>query len=131
MKPGVLVGKPIVVLAPYVRGEQVIERCHGPAPGDAVSGLQPFGVLVEHRVDDVDKRLIAGEKAMAAGQQVGLQPTLALVLREHLHDPPFGCQVVVAVQALGLPLAVGDLEDSLQAGWKRLRPARTAGTWWG
>src|SRR6516164_9577008 len=44
--------------------------------------LLPFGVLVEHRIDDVDERLITREKAMAAGEQVALEPALALVLAE-------------------------------------------------
>ena len=42
--------------------------------------LQPLGVLVEHRVDDVDERLVAVEQAVAAGQQVALEPALAEVL---------------------------------------------------
>jgi hypothetical protein len=43
--------------------------------------LQPFGVLVEHRVDDVDKGLVAAEEAVPASQQITFQPALALMSR--------------------------------------------------
>ena len=71
-------------------------------------------MLVEHRIDDVDERLVAVEQAVPAGQQVALQPALAEVFREHLHDPPLGRQVVVAGDELGHPGPVGRLEDRLQ-----------------
>jgi hypothetical protein len=32
-----------------------------------IAHLQPLGVLVEHRIDDVDERLVAGEEAMPTG----------------------------------------------------------------
>ena len=60
--------------------------------------LQPLGVLVEHRVDDVDERLVAVEQAVAAGQQVALEPALAEVLGEDLHDAPVGREVIVGCQ---------------------------------
>ena len=82
---GVLVAQAVVVLPPDVRAEEVVERGDRPAPGDVVAHLQPLGVLVEHRVDDVDERLVAREEAVPAGQQVALQPALALVLAEHFH----------------------------------------------
>ena len=66
-----------------------------PPPGDVPRHLQPLGVLVEHRVDDVDERLVAVEQPVAAGEQVAFEPALALVLAEHLHDPAVGGEVVV------------------------------------
>jgi hypothetical protein len=36
--------------------------------------------LVEHRVDDVDEGLVAVEEAVAAGQQIALEPALTLML---------------------------------------------------
>ena len=84
-EPRVLVGEAVVVLAPDVRGEQVVQRRDRPPPRDVARDLQPLRVLVEHRVDDVDERLVAGEQPVAAGQQVALQPALAEVLAEHLH----------------------------------------------
>ena len=66
--------------------------------------LQPFGVLVEHRIDNVDERLVTGEQAVPPRQQVTLQPSLALVLGEHFHDPALGRQVVVGVERSPLPI---------------------------
>ena len=57
----------VMILAPDVRGEQVIQRRDGTPPGNGASDLQPFGVLVEHRIDDVNEGLIAGKETVAAG----------------------------------------------------------------
>ena len=57
--------------------------------------LQPFGVLVEHRIDDVNKSLVARKEAMAAGEQIAFQPALALVFAQHLHHAAIGSDVVV------------------------------------
>ena len=45
----------------------------------------------------MDERLVAVEQPVATGEQIALEPSLALVLRQHLHDPPVGGEVVVAV----------------------------------
>ena len=74
-------------------------RRHGTSRAD----LQPLGMLVEHRVDDVDERLVAVEEAVAPGQEVALEPSLALVLGQHLHHPAVGGQVVVAGSAARRP----------------------------
>jgi hypothetical protein len=42
------------------------------------------------RVDDVDERLVTVEEAVPAGQEVALEPALALVLGEHLHHAAVG-----------------------------------------
>jgi hypothetical protein len=68
-------------------------------------------VLVEHRVDDVDERLVAVEQPVAAGQRVALQPALAQVLGQNLDDAPVRREVVVGRQALRDPGSVGDVED--------------------
>ena len=52
---------------------------------------------------------------MPAGQEIALEPALALVLAEHLHHPPVGGEVVVPRIGLGDPGAVGDLERVLPA----------------
>ena len=83
--------------------------------GNLVADFQPLGVLVEHRVDDVNEGLVAREEAVAAGQEIALQPALALVLAEHLHHPAVGRQVVVPRNRLRHPGAVGDLEHVLPA----------------
>ena len=33
-------------------------------------------MLIEHRIHDVDEGLVAGEQAVAASQQIALEPTL-------------------------------------------------------
>ena len=57
-EPGVLVGEAVVILPPDVRGQQDVQRGDRPPPGDVPGHLEPLGVLVEHRVDDVDERLV-------------------------------------------------------------------------
>ena len=52
---------------------------------------------------------------MAAGQEIALEPALALVLAQHLHHPPVGGEVVVPREGLRGPGAVGDLERVLPA----------------
>jgi hypothetical protein len=76
--------------------------------------LQPLGVLVEHRVDDVDERLVAVEEPVAAGQEVALEPALAQVLGQDLHHPAVRGEVVVAGPLLLEPRAIGDLEQGRQ-----------------
>src|SRR5262249_38166822 len=94
-KARVLVAEPVVVLPPDVRAEEVVERGDVAAPVDVVADFQPLGVLVEHRVDDVDERLIAGEEAVPAGEQVALQPALALMLAEYFHYATVWAELIV------------------------------------
>ena len=47
--------------------------------------FQPFRVLVEHRVHDVDECFVAGEKAVPPGEQITFEPSLAHVLAENFH----------------------------------------------
>ena len=72
----------------------------GRRQGMCARDLQPLGVLVEHRVDDVDEGLVAGEEAVPAGEQVAFEPALAQVLAEDLHHPAVGREVVVVGQDL-------------------------------
>ena len=73
--------------------------------------LQPFGVLVVHRIDDVDERFVGVEQAVAAGQEIAFEPAFERVLAEHLHDAAIGSDVC-AVGVFRLDL----LKPSLQAG---------------
>ena len=101
---GVLVGEAVVVLLPDVGGEQVVQRGDVPPPGQLRGDLQPFGVLVEHGVDDVDERLVAVEQAVPPGQQVALQPAFGLVLAEHgVQHPPVGSEELVVGRRLRRP----------------------------
>jgi hypothetical protein len=120
-EPGVLVGEAVMVLLPDVGGEQVVQRGDLPPPRQLRGDLEPLGVLVEHRVDNVDERLVAVEQAVPPGQQVAFQPALALVLAEHgVQHPPIGCEEFIVLLGPGLPLAAGDLEDRAQLIRERL-----------
>ena len=59
----------------------------------------------------MDEGLVAIEHAVPSGEEISLQPALALVLREHLHHPALGRLVLVRGQDLGVELAVRHLED--------------------
>ena len=52
-------------------------------------------MLVEHRVDDVDERLVAGEHTVPAGEEIALEQPLADVFGQHLDDPPVAVEPVV------------------------------------
>ncbi len=111
---GILVREAVVVLPPDVRREEVVERGERPPPRDAAGHLQPLRVLVEHRVHDVDEGLVAVEEPVPAGEQVALQPALALVLREHLDHPAARRKVLVDGFDARVPLLVGHLEDGVE-----------------
>src|SRR5262245_45658079 len=69
-KTRILVGKTVVVLPPDGGRDQDIQGSDLVAPRKMVANGQPLGMLVEHRVDDVDKGFIGRNKAVAAGEQV-------------------------------------------------------------
>jgi hypothetical protein len=67
---------------------------------------------------------------VAAGEEVAFEPPLALVLGEDLHDAAVVRHVLVRGVDLGLPLAVGGLEDGVPAvggGLVRAEDAEVAG----
>src|SRR5215471_20965334 len=80
-----------------------------------MAGLQPLGVLIEYRINDMNECLVTRKEAVAASQQIALKPTLALVLAEHFHDPSIGREVIVPRKRLGDPGAIGHLEYVLPA----------------
>ena len=110
----VLVREAVVILPPDVRAQEVVERRQRVPPGNLARDLQPLGVLVEHRVDDVDKRLVAVEEPVAASEEVALEPPLALMLREDLHDAAVGRKELVDREGLGIPGLRRRLEDSVE-----------------
>jgi hypothetical protein len=116
----ILVGEAVVVLSPHVRGEEVVERRYRAAPWNLPSHLQPLRVLVEHRVDDVDEGLVAVEEAVAAGQQVALQPPLAEVLGQDLHHASVRREALVGRCGLRKPGSRRDVEDVSEAVRRRL-----------
>ena len=62
-------------------------------PRQVIADRQPLGVLVEHRVDDVDEGLVGGEEAVPAGEQVAFEHAFHGVLAEHLDDAAIGRQL--------------------------------------
>ncbi len=78
---GILMAEAVVILTPDMGGKQIVQRGNRSAPEDVVAPLEPPGVLVEHGVDDVDEGFVAGEEAVAAGEQVAFEPAFALDAR--------------------------------------------------
>ena len=76
-----------MVLTPDMGRQQKIERSNRLAPWHLGGGFQPFGVLIDHRIDDMDERLVTGQQAMAPRQQIAFEPTLAHLFAEDLHHP--------------------------------------------
>src|SRR5215510_11672151 len=114
-EPRILMAEAVVVLSPDVARQQVVQRANGAAPGNVIAYLQPLGVLIEHGIDDVDECLVAGEEAVAAGEEVAFQPTLALMLTEHLHYAPVRRQMIIPWEDFSVPGSIGDLECILPA----------------
>src|SRR5580692_10641552 len=77
-------------------------------------------MLVEHRIDDVDKRLVAVEESMPPGEQVAFEPAFALMLAEHFHDAAGGREKFVVRHGCGVPLPLSYLKQSFQAVGERL-----------
>jgi hypothetical protein len=73
-------GEAVMVLPPDRRGNEQIQGGNWPAPRQLAADLQPFAMLVEHRIDYVNKRLVAGKKAMPPAEKIRFQPALQGVL---------------------------------------------------
>ena len=81
-------------------------------------------MLVEHRVDDVDECLVAGEEAMSARQEVALEPSLTEVLVETSITRPSG----ESASSVELVVAAGsaDIEDVVEpVGGRLVGPEET------
>ena len=109
-KTRILVREAIVILAPDVRGQQVVQRGDPAPPRQLRADLEPLGMLVEHRIDDVNEGLVAVEEPVTAGEQITLEPALALVLAQHLEHPALVGQELIPLEHRGIPLPRGRLE---------------------
>jgi hypothetical protein len=107
----ILMREAVVILPPHMRAEEVVERCDRAAPWDRARDLEPLRMLVEHRVDDVDERLVAVEEAVPTRQQVTLEPALTEVLREDLHHPPVRRETFIRRKRRCGPRPPCDVED--------------------
>src|SRR5258708_25810018 len=100
-----------MVLAPDMRGEEVIQRCARPPPRQGARDLQPLGVLVEHGIADVNESLVTREKAVTSSDQISLEPTLAELLDQDLDHPAVLRQMDI-VRFHGFPqYTLSDIED--------------------
>ena len=117
----ILVREAVVILLPDVRGQQIVERGDLPPPRQLRCDLQPLGMLVEHRIDDVNKGLVAVEQPVPSGEQITLQPTFALVFAEHrVKHAPGGREKFIVLYHPGVPLTIGDFKDGAQEIRERL-----------
>src|SRR5665811_1546303 len=83
--------------------------------------LQPLGMLAEHRIDDANEGLIAIEQPVPPGEQITLQPTLALVLAEHrVQDASGGREEFIIFYFPGVPLTVSCFKNRAQEIRERL-----------
>ena len=77
----------------------------------------------------MDEGLVAVEDAVAAREQVALEPALAEVLGQDLHAPVRRARAASSVGRISASHAlVRHREDVRQAGWTRSRPARKCGS---
>ena len=85
-KSGILMGEAVVILPPDQRCDEDVDRGHRRAPVQLLLRfLQPFGVLIEHRIDDVDEGFVGGKEAVTAGEDVSFEPAFERMLAQHLH----------------------------------------------
>ena len=59
-------GEPVVVLTPDRGGDEQVERGDRGPPRHLIADGQPLGMLVEHRIDDMDECLVGGQETMPA-----------------------------------------------------------------
>ena len=85
----------IMVLPPYVRSEEIGQRGDRAPPGDFLAYLEPLGMLVEHRIDNVDERFVAGKQTMASREKIAFQPSLAEMLAQNFHDAAIRRDMIV------------------------------------
>ena len=82
-----------------------------------VALFQPLGVLIKHRVNHVNERLIAVDQTMPAGEDVALQPPFHSVLAEHLHNATVRRKlpaVLVFREVLAEPDLLADFVEGLK-----------------
>ena len=110
----ILVTEPIVILPPHMRCEQNVQRRNRLTPWKPTRDFQPLRMLVEHRIDDVNERLVAVEKPVPSREQIALEPAFALMLAQHLHDSALAGEELVVILHPHVPLAIGGLEHGAQ-----------------
>ena len=100
---GILMGEAVVVLPPDGGCDQQVERRDDSPPRQVVADRQPLRVLVEHRVDHVDERLVRRQEPVTTREQVALEHALHRMFGEHLDDASVGGHLA-AIIVLGKAL---------------------------
>ena len=63
----------------------------------------------------MNKRLVAVKQPVSSGEQIALQPTLALMLAQHRVQHAAGRrQKFIVLYCPGVPLTIGDFKDRSQ-----------------
>jgi hypothetical protein len=57
---GILMAEAVVILPPDMRGQEIVERSDRAPPRDLAGAFHALGVLIEHRIGDMDECLVAG-----------------------------------------------------------------------
>ena len=107
-------GEAVVILPPDMGREQIIQRCDGLAPRNRLGHLQPFRMLIEHRVDDVGECLVARKEPVAAGEQISFEPAFAEVLAQDFHDAAVDAEIDIDVFNARHPLLSAGLVDRVE-----------------
>ena len=110
----------VVVLMPDMAGQEIVQRGNRSPPRNIAASVQPFRMLVEHRIHDVDERLVAGKKSVPAREEVALEPALAGMLGQDFHDPAIPAKMDILRQDRLHPRALGNLENVLKPVRSRL-----------
>jgi hypothetical protein len=79
------VGGAIVILSPDGGGKENIKGRDLDTLLDSIALLNPFEILIYHRVDDLDEWFVAVEKTMPSGENITLEPAFTGVLAGHFH----------------------------------------------
>ncbi len=111
---GVLVAETVVILPPDVRCQQIVERSNRATPRDVARSLQPLGMLVEHRINDMDERFVTVEESVTTCQKVAFKPALTEVLAQNLHHPAIWREMVIPRQSSACKDSVRHFKESVK-----------------
>src|SRR5271166_1291352 len=82
-----------------------------------ITDRQPFGVLIEHRIDHVYEGFIRREKAVATGKQIALEHAFHGVLAEHFDNASVRrqfCSITVLGETFSDPEFLRDLVNRVK-----------------
>ena len=103
----VLMCKSVVILLPYIRSKDKVQRSDWLSPGKLVCNFDPFSMLCCHRVNYTDECFVRSEESMTTCQQVSFQPSLAHMLRKHtVHDTAVCSKVVIIAVHICIPRTI-------------------------